>query len=1301
MDNLNLLVTLYTDHYQHDDNNTNRNMFNYITWSPYDRIVFTKAKSLKELCGDNDIPAQNSKEEKKVDNDQSSSSWTGVKQCMHLIEERFDGEKPYSSNWILKSNEEKEKGKNKPQSDDDPIFAVATTNESGDSININYAFHCIYSMRFSKEIQNLKNGDQIYDKKSIRKEVYKRVRNETKGKGLDFRCFRSLGSEDMVIIFLAHSMKDIVTTVNHINGLKIDLPAKLTEKQKDHMVNLFSTVCVFSGFNDPKYSKETDLDLIIHLNLKHNDSTTVFNDLKKEIKKRLGENAKLIISRRSVFLGIAAIKLYIRAGRITYNEFHNIGVFNGSSDFYKNNIYSSRTYFCIPGHEANENGEKDFTVNVMNLDSLSLLKPYEDKDKNEDKYKHQDKDEKDDGKRLERINPVADFVFGEYERLLSSQRTFQWYEILSKQYAAVKAFMEYYSENNDTFDECALLNYAQSSLHLINQACSPVSEVPNHNHFYAGSFHDLIKSYYGIINMLFTMAYNLPHAEGNYQHPITFAICLNSVARIESKIFTRHDDKNRIVIFFLPYDSFWNYADNIKLLVHETFHYVAPYDRSFRASCFVKIIYNLLTIDRIHRIAKDKIPLHSPDNDSPNEIDISYKISEWIDYIVRIYDDSNYNIEKDLLSVVRNQFPNFFIHSNPEWSMLYLDESYKDIYPNKTEQPNPKHIIENIIFVIDNYVKQVIEDYHNEAMKKLSNASSEDTRIVRKEFTVETVRKKLQELKLSSDSGPGLPYGLYKDVRRKIKMYDLATKEAFCDLWSISLSGLTIPQYLAFLLKTMSKVYKPDDVLDGIEAVELRQTKMDIRGTVIRMLLLIHKYVNDMEITNISEVNLPWLLLEKYGKKDSSDIEYLSQCFEVLARKYIEYATTIAKYEIDSACNIAFHKVDEALSDIDCYDKHQCCSYLREIAATDLHRSIRMDQIDRLSNYIGEEEPNKKAANGKIPAFIHYERIGEDKQYKMLVSSFGEFMEAVEQVNKKVSKERQTHILWYRGVCSDRFSLLPSIFRKGNLDLSIYANQANVIKRAYFSTLYASDIWNLPIEQRMAYLQHYGMPTNLLDFSIDPLTALHFAVNPDVAADKQNLRNGTHQPVVYVFDPMIYSRAIRRMSEWNPNLFIPDTISSVNFDINSSPNERSEFFVEDMSYDYLYEHNNRHSKTYSPDDRGDPFPVPIVIQQSNPRIIAQSGTFVAFSLHAQPQKNTINGKFDYLNLLKIQERYLNFLNQTSNFEEQFIFPIYLRKSYIASLREELKFLNISTGKFYPELNKVFEDTGANGLNDGI
>lgn len=320
----------------------------------------------------------------------------------------------------------------------------------------------------------------------------------------------------------------------------------------------------------------------------------------------------------------------------------------------------------------------------------------------------------------------------------------------------------------------------------------------------------------------------------------------------------------------------------------------------------------------------------------------------------------------------------------------------------------------------------------------------------------------------------------------------------------------------------------------------------------------------------------------------------------------------------------------------------------------------------------------------------------------MWVTCFADVLDSIKQIRDIVSPNKSTlHTMWYRGVCSDKYGMLPSIFRKGNPDISIYANQANVIKRAYFSTLYASVIWNLPIEQKMAYLQHYGVPTNLLDFSVDPFVALYFSLNPDVLSDRDKINEGKFQPVIYVFDPIVYGQAIRRMAVSKPFLNIPDSISAVEFDINNSNKKKSPFFVNDMSFEYLSEHNNKHMDTYVPDIRIDPFPVPFAIQQSNTRIEAQSGTFVAYSLDSCPQDDIGCGKFDYLDLLTIQERYIRFLTENGADYERFLFPIYLNKNFIGRIRDELKTLNIKTGKFYPELSKIFDDTNSDGLNDGI
>ena len=51
----------------------------------------------------------------------------------------------------------------------------------------------------------------------------------------------------------------------------------------------------------------------------------------------------------------------------------------------------------------------------------------------------------------------------------------------------------------------------------------------------------------------------------------------------------------------------------------------------------------------------------------------------------------------------------------------------------------------------------------------------------------------------------------------------------------------------------------------------------------------------------------------------------------------------------------------------------------------------------------------------------------------------------------------------------------------------------------------------------------------------------------------------------------------------------------------------------------MLKHTVEYNKSYKSCERTDLFPVSFVVAHSNPRVIAQSGVFVAYSLNAQPE----------------------------------------------------------------------------------
>jgi hypothetical protein len=248
------------------------------------------------------------------------------------------------------------------------------------------------------------------------------------------------------------------------------------------------------------------------------------------------------------------------------------------------------------------------------------------------------------------------------------------------------------------------------------------------------------------------------------------------------------------------------------------------------------------------------------------------------------------------------------------------------------------------------------------------------------------------------------------------------------------------------------------------------------------------------------------------------------------------------------------------------------------------------------------------------------------------VTSLPRYLELVEQAQVRAAQS-----LWYRGCGSAKYQLLPSLYRHQRLKTP---EQLADIERQLMTRFRQRSI---PYHSRslvddweaLFFMQHYSVPTRLLDWTENPLIALHFAL---MGATRTVTRSGRRafrsDAAVWMLDPVAWNRHALRHVSFEGGVLSPDDEAIKGY----RPTPK-----------FAGMHNQ---------------PVALYGAHNSARIVAQQGVFTIFGRNTEPMEQVF---------------------KADGFPAECLTKIMVQKSLILPLRKSLLSHGVTESVVFPDL----------------
>ena len=1063
--------------------------------------------------------------------------------------------------------------------------------------NVEYPFFCFSSFRFEDEIIKRieKSEKPVYSKiiteigDKINKIIYEIGKNE-----LDFQIFGALGSEDIVVLFLGKSMNLFVEVIAAMRSMEHNMP--------NHNL-LFKSPYSFLGKNISNFTIPNNLDLNVSVDISLQNHIIIeefFNDFKKEIKKICHKNGLADINDKiaySIVFGPHDVRIIIPAFDGLLSIYEKDGILNCSADFYKYKINNCQsTWF-----KENFNSTHIAIIknNICNFDFLDKITCNDCCRKNE-----QEDIIVDFTKFLEDFNQNTEnklfspylletfkLLSHKYRQYMSSSFSDQWKEDLQNQFKAFVDNFKYLVNKNsldlkaniiiDRIRDIVLcLNHTYS---YIEQASQLDFESPIHNINYTGSYNQILRTYYGIIKLLLSIGCRIPHTQNSQQSEIVFSVnfSFTKIVKSEDYLVNNNPSGKRFVSFDLPYEAFTNLPKYMCYLAHEVYHYIAPVNRIERNRSFLKIWLEIHLRSAINLYLEENLLRELTAENTELQVEYEPEIINLLQIInnsevIPLYVEEQINSFNNWLDNIegKNILEFTFLFFKKEIQNIFFsnDESVPDIF---------KSYFNGVLIIIYEYILKHhdISNYNEifqEIVSRLNNIIVNDT----KQQDIEIIKAKidtnitkfLNTLPHTSD---------YKKANILMLSIFYGIDEAVCDIFMIQTLGISsLNEYLSFMCNhfdenQISVIKNHDIYVDKDEYFFVRF------GMIVDMFF--YDYKNNFNPTIplypedwLSDNLLKWATENKTKIIDINDkiayfsnsyIKYIEKC-DIYREKIIipQIRENLFKYFTDlmQQANIDDGKIYNWLSDIETFaNYYQIYSEIKKDFKNDSFFQLNIDMLNNFK-FQKNSAPENIIIETQTPV-IQLNTLENKPDDFYTIDSLEQYINKLGGIQAKFKKnDNPNPTLWFRGVCLKSHNLNPSLLRsipknnEYNPAIYQYLYQQEFLSRL---SHYPHILENLqtPINL-LACMQHYGVPTNLLDFTLDPLVALHFALNPDIPPDK------IEEPVIYIFDPIIFQQAM------NIKIGKESLMLNPKFIFNEIDNDLKDYFVTKQS-DYMGKEN--------------------------------------------------------------------------------------------------------------------------------